>query len=143
MSNKLEDIVDQLREKGNKITSIRRAVLEILIKETKPLAAGDIIALLKRYQLEPHKTTVYRELDFLIDKQLIREVVFDDGQIRYEKFEPGHFHHLICLSCKKVDKIELSDDLDKEEKTIERKMRFKVKRHSLEFYGVCSKCNKR
>jgi len=143
MSNNLHILLSSLRQKGHKITSVREAVLEIFLKEERPLAAADVLIRLKRRGLIPHKTTVYRELEFLLDQKLLREVVFDDGQIRYERLGEGHYHHLICLSCKKVAKIELADDLEKEEKTIERKMKFKVKRHSLEFYGVCANCDKR
>ena len=134
--------LQQLRHKGHKITAARRALLEVLCQAKGPLTPVELMALLRRHRpkLNAHKTTVYRELAFLCRERILHEVVFDDGQPRYELASEGHFHHVICLGCRKVDRVELDNDLDEAERLIRRRSKFQVLRHSLEFYGLCSQC---
>lgn len=132
----------KLKHSGHKITAARQALLEVLCQAVGPLTPVELIALLGRHrpQLNAHKTTVYRELAFLCNEKILTEVVFDDGQLRYELPKEGHFHHVICVNCRKVDRVELDNDLDEAERVIRRRAKFQVLRHSLEFYGLCQRC---
>lgn len=123
------------------MTKVRSAMLEILCKSKVPLAAAELIAGLKRRDLAVNKTTVYRELDFLMGEKIVREVDLLDGKKRYEVLaEHDHHHHMICTSCKAIQCIEMANDLDTLEAQIFSKFRFKVVSHTLEFFGVCEKC---
>ncbi len=132
----------QLRHGGYKITAARQALLEVLCQASGPLTPLELIVRLQRHRprLHAHKTTVYRELAFLCSEKILSEVVFDDGMARYELAAEGHFHHLICLNCRTVDRVELTNDLDQTEKLIKRTRKFETLRHSLEFYGLCATC---
>lgn len=134
--------LSKLRHKGKKLTIARRLILEVFCRFGGPYTAIELIALLGRHRpdLKIHKTTVYRELAFLREEKLITEFVFADGQGRYELVQDGHFHHLICLNCHKIDRVELENDLDKAERVVKRRTKFQVLHHSLEFYGLCSSC---
>ena len=53
--------------------------------------------------------------------------------------ENHQHHHLICNNCGKV--LEVQGDLLEELETIvEKKYKFKIKDHSVKFYGICEKC---
>lgn len=150
----LKKTISYLRVKGFKITVVRTAILELLHNKTTPISAYDILFALKQTQLEPNeqsslisnvhripnKTTIYRELDFLLEQGIIREVDFGEGSKRYELRSENHHHHLICLNCKKIEDIDLDQDLTKEEKKIEQQKNFKIVNHSLEFFGLCLNC---
>lgn len=83
---------------------------------------------------------MYRELDFLVAQKIIRELRFRDGTRRYEITPSDHHHHIVCVDCNAIEHISLEKDLEKEEKIIAQKNEFKVLSHSLEFYGLCSRC---
>jgi Fur family ferric uptake transcriptional regulator len=58
----------------------------------------------------------------------------------YYEIPKNHHHHLICLRCKYIEMIEISDHLKKQEKQIAKQNKFTIINHSLEFYGYCHKC---
>lgn len=86
------------------------------------------------------KTTVYREIAFLKTLEMVREIQFGEGQQRYELTPEDHHHHIVCVRCRRVDDIVLENDLDTAEKEIARLKSFRVMSHSLEFFGLCSRC---
>jgi Fe2+ or Zn2+ uptake regulation protein len=127
---------------GCRQTKTRTKILEIL-NQSGPLAALEIKERLGQKKILVNKTTVYRELEFLLAKQVISEVIFQDGLKRYELTSTEHGHHVICLSCHKVERIALAHDLENQEKKIGHRLNFKILNHSLEFYGLCQDCQKK
>ena len=135
----LQDITENLRVGGYRITPIRARILEIFTKSKSPISATDLINDFKSLNVAVNKTTIYRELEFLLNKQLLNEVEFGEGKKRYE-LNNGHHHHLVCLNCRKVEDVDLKTDLSAEEEIIEKATGFKIKSHSLEFFGLCKNC---
>jgi Fur family ferric uptake transcriptional regulator len=117
-------------------------------RTSKHLSAKDIYAALYRMYPGIGLTTVYRTLDLLVRMGLINKFTFGDGPSRYEYMsedKKGHHHHVVCSKCGKI--IDYSDFLDDElelvnktEKHLSEKYNFKVFGHSIEFYGLCEKC---
>jgi hypothetical protein len=68
---------------------------------------------------------------------------FGDGIKRYEASSGTHHHHFICTNCKGVSDINLKNELDTEERSLERIYNVTIKSHSLEFFGICSTCQGR
>ncbi len=112
----------------------------ILTNAKQPLSPVDLGVLLRKNGILVNKTTIYRELDFLKDEKIIRELRLNDTAKHYELVPDNHHHHLICLDCKKIEHVELDGDLDREEKKISKNTKFKILNHSLEFYGICKSC---
>ncbi len=133
-------ILSNLSNGGHRITSARRAVTELMSKQTKPLSALDVHQLLEKKNISMNATTVYRELQFLTEQKILKTVQFHDGVQRYELSTLPHHHHLVCLSCNTVEDIEMNHELSSVEQTIAKTKKFAVERHSLEFYGQCAKC---
>lgn len=127
---------------GRRPTKTRRGILKILSGD-QPCTAPEILDQLARAKVVVNKTTVYRELDFLLAKNILSEVMFKDGARRYEIRMSGHSHHLVCLNCRKVERVPLTHDLDGQEKEIAHRRNFKILSHSLEFYGLCPSCLKK
>jgi Fur family ferric uptake transcriptional regulator len=131
--------LSSLRDNGFKITNIRKGVVDIFSKADRPLSAGDLFKLLHSKKLNVNKTTVYRELQFLVREHFLTEVYLRPGKTSYESAELMHHHHLVCEVCGKIDKVtnclakQLEDDILK-------KKGFRITRHTLEFYGICAAC---
>ena len=90
-----------------------------------------------------NKTTVYREIEFLVKQNIVKEIQFSERSKRYEIVMKDHHHHIVCKRCKQVEEIssdELESKLDLLEKEIFKVKNFQGINHSLEFFGTCYKC---
>lgn len=133
------NIIEDLKSKGHKNTKVRKALVEILLNTTSPLSITDLLENLSKKQLKPNKTTIYRELDFLKNQEILQEVDFGDGKKRYE-ISTSHHHHIICISCKTIKDVNVDQDLDSFNAKIAKQAGYKPVGHSLEFFGVCQNC---
>lgn len=138
MSN-LDVILGDIKTKGYKLTPVRKVLIEVLLKSSTPLSINDLILQLTPNKLRPNKTTIYREIKFLKDLNLLEEVDFGDGKKMYE-VSKNHHHHIRCIQCKTIKDVLMESDLNSEEQKILKKMGFKPVGHSLEFFGLCSNC---
>lgn len=137
-------IIGQVRSAGYRITKVREALLSTLEKVHSPVTVAELIESLKTLGLPVNKTTVYRELEFLMKTDFILEVDFREGKKRYElRVDGHHHHHLICRDCKDISCVALCDDLKTMERQITRRYGFKVSEHLLEFFGTCRACQER
>ena len=95
----------------------------------------------KNYRVS--RATLYNTVDLLIDCHLIRKHQFESTQAQYEKsFHNKQHDHLICTECKDV--IEFCDPrILNIKSSIEDAIDFTINRHSLNFYGICKKCQKK
>ncbi len=136
-------VLRKLQEDGFRQTKARRAIIELLILSKHPQTISEILTKLdNNFKLQVDKTTAYREISFLLDKQVAREIDFGDKKKRYESNIGDHHHHLVCTNCGKIEDFELEQDLKEDEQRIEKNKNFKVTSHSLEFFGLCSSCKK-
>jgi Fur family transcriptional regulator, ferric uptake regulator len=135
----MDAILRRIRNDGFRLTRIRTAMVKILFDESRPLTSSDIQAQLSSSGVKADRTTVYRELLFLLERTIIKTVQFADHKMHYE-ICVDHHHHLVCTKCNKVIEIVLGEHLEEQEKEIYRRENFKVSSHSLEFYGLCGNC---
>ncbi len=145
MSNKkIENLKLILKEKGYKLTPQRRSILDEIIKnEGSHLTTEEIYDLVKVNCPEIGLATVYRTVQLLEEMEVLYKLDLDDGCSRYElcdEDESHQHHHLICQNCGKVIEVE-GDLLEELEQGIEKKYNFKIKNHSLKFYGICDNCS--
>lgn len=131
--------ISSLRDKGHRITKVREEVIRMFSQASKPLSASEVEGKLSESGLFVNKTTIYRELQFLLSNSYLVEVYLHPKQASYESSELKHHHHLVCNDCGDVDNVTncLAKDLEEE---VYKKKGFKINRHTLEFYGTCAAC---
>ena len=139
MKRPTPDHLSALKESGFRLTKARRMIFTILKKAERPLSAVELVAAMKKGGVTADKTTVYRELTFLVGQGLALAVQFGDRMKRYE-LRLGHHHHLVCTECGAVVDVALKGDLDAVEKRLAKKSGFRIDDHSLEFFGLCPEC---
>lgn len=107
-----------------------------------PASAHEVMEVLKQKNVRTDLATIYRTLDLFGELGLVEKIQFGDKTARYELTagQTHHHHHLICDNCGKVEDIPLDEKVLTGQ--IEEKSKFKVDRHSLEFFGMCVKCQK-
>ncbi len=137
----LQSILTRLKQQGYRHTQIRGAVIDSLVSRPQPISVAELLRLLSKKKIYANKTTVYRELAFLKERGIINEIKLGDSLKRYEIASETHHHHLVCVTCEKVEDVVLRKDLLAEEHRIQRTRLFKILSHSLEFYGICARCS--
>jgi Fur family ferric uptake transcriptional regulator len=139
----------KLNMAGFRLTNPRGLVMDILKKTEKHLSAEEIY--IQALSINPSigLTTVYRTLDLFTRIGAVQKFDFGDGKSRFELIEntlkKGHHHHLVCISCKSV--IDYTDFMNEElelmqktERALSKKYHFKINHHTVDFYGLCHKC---
>ncbi len=81
MRTNAADSLKTLRSKGHRITKIRSLLIEVLQRHASPLTVADLLAAIRKLGVEPHKTTLYRELTFLVSESLAVELELGEGNI--------------------------------------------------------------
>ncbi len=137
-----KDLIKQFKKRGHRFSAARNFILDLLVKNDKPLSVFDLQKMLKKKNLFVNKTTVYREINLLKEEDLILEIQLRENKKRYELSSKKHHHHIVCINCNKIEDVILDKDLDQQEKIITKDKKFKIINHSLEFFGVCHKCQK-
>ncbi|OPF51502.1 transcriptional repressor [Clostridium baratii] len=142
----MQELKEDLKKKGYKLTPQRRAIVDTIIKnEGRHMTAEEIYDEVKKDCPEIGLATVYRTVLLLEEVKLLSRLDLSDGCSRYEiihKDEEHRHHHLICDQCNKV--IEVEEDLLEElEHRIETKYKFKIQDHSVKFFGLCDECIKK
>lgn len=60
-----------LQDKGYRLTKARKQIIKIFSQATQPLSANQIEKKLIQSGLSVNKTTIYRELQFLLDNNYL------------------------------------------------------------------------
>lgn len=128
-----------LRERGQRQTPERFAVLEALYATSDHVEADTLFARLKAEGTRVSRATVYNTLDLLIESDLAVKHQFGQHQARYERaFAYWQHDHLVCLACGEI--LEFCDPrLQAIQDTISDIYDFRVARHALTIYGYCAK----
>lgn len=136
----IDSIISYLKTRGARLTPARKAMITLLANSQHPLAADDLRVALESQGITVNKTTIYRELDFLLENEVIRSVQFHDAKKHYEIAQGAHHHHVRCVKCERVEDVHVDHQAESMEKQIAKEHNFKILNHSLEFFGLCPKC---
>lgn len=120
-------------------TAGRRAVLEYITHATSPVSVEEIEKALTVAKLDLDQATIYRIINLLTQRGILRSVNFQEGKSRYELASHPHHHHVVCTNCGAVEDVE--DCLKSNASTtIEKETGFTITSHALEFFGLCKAC---
>ena len=122
-------------------TAGRRAVLEFVTHASSPVSVDDIEKAPSVTKLDLDQATIYRIINLLTKKGILRSVDFGEGKARFELASHPHHHHVVCTNCGAVKDVE--DCLrPSATATIEKETGFKIASHTLEFFGLCKACQR-
>lgn len=134
----MTQLLQKLSSQGYKITPQRRLILEILKDSNRHLTAEEIAERAKQHQPSISVATIYRNLNILVDIDLLSKLDLHNGPARYE-LNQGHDHHMVCLSCGAAIKLGMCPMHGEIKKTIDEKG-FLVNGHHFEITGYCKDC---
>jgi Fur family ferric uptake transcriptional regulator len=139
----------KIRKSGYRITSGRKAILEVLSELRGHLSAEDVYIKVHDNYPAIGLASVYRTLQMLVNVGIVFKFDFGDGRARYELVEcpsgQNHHHHFICTSCGRI--IDHSDFIEVElaflkkvEEGLMAKYGLRITNHNLQFQGLCDRC---
>jgi len=131
-----------LRRLGLKVTSRRLAVLQVMSEEGTFLSAEQVWKRARARVGNVGLPTVYRILEELTQAGPVTRVVHEDRQSYYFFCRnERHHHHFVCISCKRVEDIDLclSDGLRQE---ISERIKGTLLSHIIQLEGLCRRCTK-
>ncbi len=135
MSGKISVIEQACLAKGMRMTEQRRVIAQVLsFAEDHP----DVEELHRRAAAIDDNisiSTVYRTVKMLEDAGIIERHDFGDGRARYEQMPDEHHDHLIDLKSGQVIEFR-SEEIEKLQEEIARRLGFKLRGHRLELYAV-------
>ncbi len=122
-------------EKGMRMTDQRRVIARVLsMSKDHP----DVEELHRRaIAIDPHISiaTVYRTVRLFEDSGILTRHDFLDGRSRYEETTEDHHDHLIDMKSGEVVEF-VSEEIEKLQEEIARRLGYELVGHRLELYGV-------
>ncbi len=123
-----------------RLTIQRQIILEELNKLKNNPTVPDLYEIVRKRIPRISLATVYRNLEFMVDKGIILKIEVGGTTKRFEAITKPHYH-IRCSCCGKVDDIdvEINDDLVK---VATKSSLYQIQGHRVEFSGVCPDCHK-
>jgi Fur family ferric uptake transcriptional regulator len=120
-------------------TRQRRAVAAVLDDLDGFASAQQIHELLDKRGEHVGLSTVYRNLQALVEAGNVDALRGDDGETRYRQCSSGHHHHLVCRACGRTVEVE-GPTVEQWADRVADEHRFTDVSHTLEIFGTCSDC---
>ncbi|MFZ2593591.1 MAG: Fur family transcriptional regulator [Minisyncoccia bacterium] len=126
-----------LSRAGLSVTKSRLAVLCVLMDTHGPCSIDSIE---KKVGSQANYVTLYRVLKQLVEKGIVYQADFRQGKAFFE-YQTHHHHHVTCSGCGVREEVDscISETVLKKARIESQKFKV-ITSHSLEFFGLCTKC---
>lgn len=110
MKAETDEISQKLKEAGLKVTPQRHAILEAVYQLGNHPTAENVIEHIRDRLPNIATGTVYKVLDILVVKGLVKRVKSDRDTLRYDGIIKNH-HHLYCNNSERIEDY-VNEELD-------------------------------
>ena len=120
-------------------TRSQERIMEALQSLKRAISAQDLYIELRKRKQDMGLATVYRSLEALKLQGEVQVRTLSNGESVYSPIKSDR-HHLTCVNCGisiPIDECPVHDL----ERQLEKSHQFKVYYHTLEFFGLCDRCN--
>ena len=134
-------IQHKITDAGLKVTPQRVAILEAIYTLNNHPTAENIIEYIRKKHPNIATGTVYKTLETLVEKGLIKRVKTDRDKMRYDGITKKH-HHLYCSECDLIEDY-TDEELDKilEDYFAKKRLKgFHIEDIVLQIRGTFDKC---
>jgi len=133
----LAEAIDALRESGLRLSTPRRLVLEALFAAKGPIAAADLAR-----ELAIDESSVYRNLEVLEQRGLVRHVHLGHSPGLYTLARADESEYLYCERCARVTAVR-PEQLDPVRAQIQHDFGYTPHFTHFPIVGVCDQCEQR
>ena len=136
MEDRLQTLVQKIRQHGHRLTPQRMAILRILADSTGHPTVEQVYEQVRAQFPMTSLATVYKTVTLLKEEGEILELSFGGESSRYDGHNPQPHPHLFCIRCGTIldPDLALFNDLPRE---ICDKYGFQMVNHRVDFFGIC------
>lgn len=127
------DIAARCKEHGLRLTGPRRSIIKVLAGAADHPDAVELHRRVTKIDPGIAIATVYRTLKLFEEKGVLEKHTFGDGPARFESANSGHHDHLINIETGDVIEFR-SEEIERLQEEIARKLGFSIISHRLEIY---------
>lgn len=142
IASALQQAEQVCQSRGQRFTTLRRRVFELVWQQHRPIGAYEVLELLQR-DGRAAPPTVYRALDFLLELGLVHRIASLNAYVGcVQPHRPHEGQFFICEACKsyaELDDTPINDAIA----TSAAKYGFSVNQHTVEIMGLCPRCQKK
>jgi Fur family transcriptional regulator, ferric uptake regulator len=124
-------------KRPRRMTKQRRLVREELSKMFSHPTADELHQRIRQRLSRISMATVYRNLEILCEEGLAKKMD-TSGQRRFDGNTTNHYH-IRCCECGRVEDVDF-EPMATLEAAIQKRSKYKVLSHGVEFLGVCPGC---
>jgi Fur family transcriptional regulator, ferric uptake regulator len=140
-SREKERFLSFLRERHQRVTGERLALLDEVFRQHGHIDAEQLLAAVRQRGLKISRATVYRNLDLLVTCGLARKQRLGRRRFLFEHIHGGQRHdHLVCSRCGRVVEF-VSPGIAALQAEICRAHGFVPAIYSLQISGMCKDCS--
>ena len=138
---RLEQMLQGLREKGCRLTPQRVAMLKILARSQGHPSIEQIYAQLRVDFPTTSLATIYKTMSLLKDMGQVLELTLAAGGTRYDGNRPYPHPHIVCTRCGQILDPEIGG-VAAVSAEMARQTGYQITHHQLNFFGLCPTCQK-
>jgi Fur family peroxide stress response transcriptional regulator len=136
---RFNQLTEKLRQRGYRMTPQRLALIRLIAASEGHPNATDLYTAVKAQYPTMSLATVYKTIDLLKDLNEIIEINLHQDN-HYDGNKPYSHPHIICTRCRKIVDGDMEESMSRLVHEVEQNLKFKIQRHQLNFYGLCSEC---
>lgn len=117
----------------------REVILDVIKNSRMHPTAEEIYSLVIKQEPKISRSTVYRNINILVEQSIIQKIMMATGPDRYDYLHQKHYH-AICKVCGKV--FNFYYDFEKKNliNNIKKQTNVDIDVNSITIYGICKKC---
>lgn len=117
----------------------REEIIKVVKDSCDHPTAEDIYMIVKANDPSVSRSTVYRNLGMLVERNMINKIPMQSGGDRYDYPKQQH-NHAICIKCGKVFDFLYDLDNEKMKKTIKEQTGVEISDARILVQGICNSC---
>lgn len=136
------ELRQKLNERGTHFTRQRVAVFDYLSEVDNHPTAEEVYIAVKKKLPRISLATVYKNLEALVECQVVSKFTYGDASARYD-IRTDHHYHMRCLACGSI--WDLNAPQDSQSRLLEQvkpRAGFEVTDYRLELVGYCRDCRR-
>ena len=125
---------------GVNVTPRRAKVLETLASTDSHPTVNEIHSEVRRIYPSTSLATIYNTIELLKEAGQVLELEFSGSPNRYDGLRPDYHPHLICLSCRSVEDMDMFEVKDISLDLVSSASGYQIARQRTDYYGICPEC---
>lgn len=121
----------------------REEIIEMIKNLYNHPTAEEIYFLTKQKDSAVSRSTVYRNLNVLVEQGMVTQIAVSNGPDRYDYRKNREEHgHVVCTKCGKICDFQYNFDTTELKNRIEKQTGIEISEDGIVIKGICNSCKK-